>query len=1549
MKTKIISIDYLKANMEAIDKIKNKNFSNAILTLAKFQSGNFLLEDSDTEKIESVSENTVFAFNKALIKDISNSYDALEKSIFEIYKSDFSELLEDRMFIEGKEIKVEDLDTSIHLIDIETRDKARTIFEKEINEEDGKFYIDYYKQSGYNAKPKERGYTFEIEHSYGVQELQIKNKLFQTKNDAPITVIKDGVKTDSILMKNCFKILKKGIYSINSDSTPTEIDISPRLHFTNKAFENITKLDKYSYMYLTLKAEKFTYGFLKDKTTYISAKSARSTWTSRNSEYTIKAQQGKHELDDLNIEINTLKNIYQYSIDTNESKENLIQKLEAQKANSKHSVLSAMDYFIDKSLEKNDMLKESLSQMSVFYETIILSENISEYEEFKDIRRRNINVANKIEAIDEFKNKKKSIDASMEIFKQSKQEGYDITSNDMSLDEINDFLKKYIVRNRASIYDVKVDSFVLNMREDKIVMNDSLTREYNKSDEVKEIVENLKQNKYYDFFEFDRDFMMGKKEERKELLSFSKAILNQEMPVGVKNAFKVRKLGNLGGRGLSVGGLYSGFANMIVVDTRNNHFFKSAKHEETHRMDLNNTNKIGRRNLIGNLHNYFAERKEELGRPDYFLKEEELMARGGEIACMLMNGNYATYKKEYDKGSLSTEELWSKVKNDFESSLDFAMMKDYETYLSKPEYLDFENVLNPNSKESYIIDKSLEYFKPFFSNEETDVRKLLRNSTSIGNENREIEGIQTKNLNTNWSIDSDLKREVESYLREIGTSLQIKIKEIDFDNVNSLEVRSIEEVMVDWSKNLGDKEELIFHIDGGGITKDILSNTNEDALKYIFADDEIFMALKSKEIIKEEFIYTNTIGFLEEEKLELSKVFEKRLEKSYPFILGVYAELERDFTDNDLEILKSQGSKIVSYSEDKKLLYLDAINNDNFNGDKFEFLKADVLWKKQSEEVQDGLVRTIEKISKKQDITLEDLKKIDINNYEDYKILFVASEGSAVDFIKIHEAILDKSGLEYDKNLFYTDVLNGNRVYFSSNNIESENKIKLSLSNAESFLDKYFEDSGVNFRGIGDIFNNFEIADEDPLMLYAITIDKMLDAKEKCEGVLRRGLHDNPYELERVLRYAIENEKFSLFAKVHNFVSKKMETKYPNETIDIKGVNFFTKAPSKEKEFLTKEQIDNIFIFSDDLERSADLSRLYFAVENRDYEKIVDTLECFNYVKMVGALVALDYDYGETLFEDMCNREEGKKLPSGIVSEVEFFRKVGENKSTLPEKIGAYMNSILDGKKAHGYIRTELGEVLTGIATFSKGINEKDLKSCIDFSEMSRGTKTKANRIIENNFYYGDCYNSIDIVSVNRDFKDVAKGKYISKEDYADISKKVNGILAKLSFIDIEKRKELGKSIKKRISLTVEKDEKVNLSSLLIDKDKLKQYSIDTDKDEYFDLIFNQNNLFLLDEGMNSLKAEKETTPQIEKLDSLLLKLNYHYIKNEEEELSKGLEIANKILNSPMFKNLEINETRNNERIINRINDIKKDIGQVDIENNTNEPLEVENEAQRTI
>ena len=87
LKNNIISMDYFKANMEEIEKLKDKNLLSSILSLAKFQTGNLIIDDSNLSKIDAISPHTVFAFNTALIKDIALSYEDLEKSIKTVYQS----------------------------------------------------------------------------------------------------------------------------------------------------------------------------------------------------------------------------------------------------------------------------------------------------------------------------------------------------------------------------------------------------------------------------------------------------------------------------------------------------------------------------------------------------------------------------------------------------------------------------------------------------------------------------------------------------------------------------------------------------------------------------------------------------------------------------------------------------------------------------------------------------------------------------------------------------------------------------------------------------------------------------------------------------------------------------------------------------------------------------------------------------------------------------------------------------------------------------------------------------------------------------------------------------------------------------------------------------------------------------------------------------------------------------------------------------------------------------------------------------------------------
>ncbi|MGJ0310726.1 hypothetical protein [Aliarcobacter cryaerophilus] len=87
LKNNIISMDYFKANMEEIEKLKDKNLLSSILSLAKFQTGNLIIDDSNLSKIDAISPHTVFAFNTALIKDLALSYEDLEKSIKTVYQS----------------------------------------------------------------------------------------------------------------------------------------------------------------------------------------------------------------------------------------------------------------------------------------------------------------------------------------------------------------------------------------------------------------------------------------------------------------------------------------------------------------------------------------------------------------------------------------------------------------------------------------------------------------------------------------------------------------------------------------------------------------------------------------------------------------------------------------------------------------------------------------------------------------------------------------------------------------------------------------------------------------------------------------------------------------------------------------------------------------------------------------------------------------------------------------------------------------------------------------------------------------------------------------------------------------------------------------------------------------------------------------------------------------------------------------------------------------------------------------------------------------------
>lgn len=183
---KIVSLEYFKANLEEIENLKDKNLSRAILALVKFQVGGYLLSETNTLKIDSISPHTVFAFNNALIKDISNSYEELEQSLIRVFDSEYRDLIEEKPLINGKEILITKNDEGvINVIDKELHKNLNEEFAGLINQEGEFLYSPYSTVENY-LYGKKREVDFTGEYGRGSHELGYRNKIFNDNSKARV-------------------------------------------------------------------------------------------------------------------------------------------------------------------------------------------------------------------------------------------------------------------------------------------------------------------------------------------------------------------------------------------------------------------------------------------------------------------------------------------------------------------------------------------------------------------------------------------------------------------------------------------------------------------------------------------------------------------------------------------------------------------------------------------------------------------------------------------------------------------------------------------------------------------------------------------------------------------------------------------------------------------------------------------------------------------------------------------------------------------------------------------------------------------------------------------------------------------------------------------------------------------------------------------------------------------------------------------------------------------------------------------------------------------
>lgn len=1020
-KNNIVSLEYFRANMEDLEKLKDKNLFKAILSLVKFQVGNYLLNDTNTLKIDSISPHTVFAFNTALIKDIALSYDELEQSMVVVYNSEYKDLLEDKLVIANKEVFIQkDSLNNTYIYDKEQYEYLQEEFKDLISEEHGIFINS--SRLTLETYLEDRGLKVKLLEGYGNggHELGYKNKIFADNSLLEYQMEERNTKEikGKFLAKDIYKIKSNKLYYADS-STGARLDMSPRLNFINTAYLELTGLDKYKFNIINNKLQKFIYGYLTNEISYVKSESKGRIRRTLNSEYSKTRMEGKELFEHFKEELEIFTNKLEYGIKLNKSKEELLNEIYTGLTNrfsqKTMTMFDKLTISIFNNVNKEDTIENIssyiVSEMKKFYENIdkffylnekntslINSIKIANYsiegnklkEKIQDIVA--IALTNKVEIddtegllkkynvvnftegdaykISQFSNElslklKEKLDENLEkefpyhfSFYNEKAEnakennffkicdflsGYsyidysvsaytkirqneNIITDEHDIEDINRILKNFISRARAGIYDLKVDSYILNLKENSELpmMNESLQKLYENDELIKEIIDNLKENKYYDMFEIDKDFLNGtnpnenKEINRQKLLEFSKGINHLELPVNIKNTFKIRKLGNYGGKNKTITGLYSDFAGQITVDTRRDVFFHSVKHEEIHRMDLNNINKIGRNNLISLLDKYFDEKIPNSEMKNYYLIPEELIARAGEVTCMLLAGNYKIHYSSYERREINEVEMWEKVKADFENSKDYVLMKSFDKYLKGDEYIDFKNIIDANSLENQLLEICFEYYKPFFNKEKTDIVKLLKQSPKVGYENRQIEGLDTKKLDTSWNIYFN-KNDMKEMLNLITKKMSITPLEIpSFEKIEKNDIRPLKNVLLDFANNYGDINELQIHINGKGFESNPLEKLEDDLLLSTIKNRTIMKMITGDNQLNIKNLL-NRINEIENPKSKDEMFFE---------LLDTVIDIKIDlieikkFEEKYLEILHGAENSISNFTkEDENLMY----------------------------------------------------------------------------------------------------------------------------------------------------------------------------------------------------------------------------------------------------------------------------------------------------------------------------------------------------------------------------------------------------------------------------------------------------------------------------------------------------------------------------------------------------------------------------------------------------------------------------------------------------
>lgn len=739
----IIDYEQYKKMEPSIDE-KNKQLIKAIGNLMMVDYENQLIYTKNTDALASITQSSIFLFNDAILKDITKSYNEIEKAVTVLYNEGYQELICDKPSILGHEVvilsnKINDNEYDLNFFKKEEYDYILKSIPAEYLEKDGNKMFLHVREYYYDRKkllPE------------GIEKNLLKNLLkntsysyYEKKIISSKEAIADG--GEPILISGCISYSRTR-NSCSIKAVDAELKSTLKIDYAKSFFSKIAGTDLISFISLAKRVEQFTYGYYKDDINFTtSAKHSRTRYL--NNEYGNYVQRGRYILDSFEKSYYQASAILQGAIESNRSYEDtvnfIMQTLAKDKSVITRTFSKALELILSSSKNKRTVEALATDYNKVFSYTIkALSEQYSKAkkDDFQ-IYYRDDDEVREEKSVLQYLERLALVQENLTIYdKIQKSTTLDTESNidgTISEESIKDAMLKFMQHTRATLFDNKVDSYVLNFRdleEDEVKYSDNVKILMDNNEDFRNLVDKLEKNKFHDYFEIDAGFINDNGIQY--LNKFADVINNMSIPVKSKTALRFRKLGNY-----RASGIYFRQANLIGVDFR---ILRSYIHELTHHIDISaNLTKLGRESLVSALYSYFDDRITE--KRDYYLSDVELIARAGEVAYLLQLGDYQNLKIKYENKEITKDEFVESLYKNFSSKDESFLMEKLTAYNNSPQYLDIKDLIS-NDK-FYLLDRVNEYYKPFYTQQETDIEKILDplvSSSKSGFTNRNVHGLQ---------------------------------------------------------------------------------------------------------------------------------------------------------------------------------------------------------------------------------------------------------------------------------------------------------------------------------------------------------------------------------------------------------------------------------------------------------------------------------------------------------------------------------------------------------------------------------------------------------------------------------------------------------------------------------------------------------------------------------------------------------------------------------------------------------------------------------------